>query len=767
MQTRGCGHTHAHTHTPAYVQVQRLPRNLPTMERQADVRAIMARFNTGSNQREGIHGGQPSLAAPTTSPTASSLQARKVALEGRMSGGMASSTPSPRPSFLKSAASATGAAEDSAEREFPKPKDLVGRVQNASEGRRPPFPKQPPLKPKPLEAPQDNIPKPAFPKVPLKKPSVGNIVTDATLPFPKPPPTQAKPPPVTDGPDCEDGGESSVPGPPKMPPLPKQKSSIKTLQAQLNKRGAEESSGVKPNPSLARKPSGFQAYQSAVHQDDGGTGSEDGTEGGVKSLSSHTPAAPRPSAAPKPIFTAQKPGFVRKPLGSTSQNESDDPSAPKRKSLPSIFALGSPPPKPNRPPCVSLEKFRNDAESMNEDPGTKTDPFPPPPPNAPHPISHVAPPLASHPAVPSLPPRPPGPPTQPEEESYDDVGVMNSPPPLPSAGHPGQKPEDSGSDGEMYEDLDERWAAKEKEKTKKQDREEKKRLEQEKKEQKEKEKKEQEIRKRFKLTGPIQVIHQVKVRVDCKGGKNDLSVSQGDLIEIVRTTDNPGGRWLGRKQDGSYGYVKIECVEINYDILKRQQKGASLPVQEDNGPELYDDVAIPDNNRLKGKVALYPLPEDGDIYDDVESPNSSLPPPPPAPEDIYDDVDSQGFPPPPPIISLPQMKSKGKTEEKDPKKQKKFEKEEKEFRKKFKFEGEIQVLYQVNIVSTLTTKKWGSKDLPLKPGEKIDVIVRPVDNKLIGRNQDGKIGYVSTSNIMAEENDIYDDIGEECIYDND
>ncbi|XP_036382779.1 FYN-binding protein 1 [Megalops cyprinoides] len=721
----------------------------------------MARFNTGSNQREGIHSGQPSLAAHTTSPTGSSLQARKVALEGRQSGGMASSTPSPKPSFLKGAASNAGAAEENADQEFPKPKSLVSRVQNANEGRKPPFPKQPPLKPKPLEAPQDNIPKPAFPKVPLKKPSVGNIVMDATPPFPKLPPTQAKPSPVTDDPNCEDGGDGSVPGPSKMPPLPKQKSSIKTMQAQLNKRGAEESGGVKSIPGLGRKPSGFQASQSVVHQDDG---SEDGMEGGVKSMNSHTPAAP------KPIFTAQKPGFVRKPLGSTSQNESDDPSAPKKISLPNIFALGSPPPKPNRPPFVSLEKFRNDAESMSEDPGTKTGPFPPPPPNASHPVNHVAPPLASHPAAPSLPPRPPGPPTQPEEESYDDVGVMNSPPPPPPAGHPRQKLEESGSDGEMYEDLDERWAAKEKEKTKKQDKEEKKRLEQEKKEQKEKEKKEQEIRKRFKLTGPIQVIHQVKVRVDCKGGKNDLSLSQGDLIEIVRTTDNPGGRWLGRKQDGSYGYVKIECVEINYDILKRQQKGALLPGQEGDGPELYDDVGIPENTWLKGKeVAPYPLPEDGDIYDDVENPSSRTPEGPSNTtcEEIYDDVDSQGFPPPPPIISLPQMKSKEKVEERDPKKQKKFEKEEKEFRKKFKFEGEIQVLYQVNIVSTLTTKKWGSKDLPLKPGEKIDIIVKLIDNKLIGRNQDGKIGYVSTSNIMAEESDIYDDVGEECIYDND
>lgn len=47
-------------------------------------------------------------------------------------------------------------------------------------------------------------------------------------------------------------------------------------------------------------------------------------------------------------------------------------------------------------------------------------------------------------------------------------------------------------------------------------------------------------------------------------------------------------------------------------------------------------------------------------------------------------------------------------------------------------------MYQVTVVPVLTSKKWGNKDLPLKPGEIIDAITKPVDNKLIGRNQDGK-----------------------------
>ena len=54
------------------------------------------------------------------------------------------------------------------------------------------------------------------------------------------------------------------------------------------------------------------------------------------------------------------------------------------------------------------------------------------------------------------------------------------------------------------------------------------------------------------------------------------------------------------------------------------------------------------------------------------------------------------------------------------------------------YEGEIQVLYQVTIIPTLTLKKLSGKDLPVKPGETLDVIVKAVDNKLVCRNEEGK-----------------------------
>lgn len=47
-------------------------------------------------------------------------------------------------------------------------------------------------------------------------------------------------------------------------------------------------------------------------------------------------------------------------------------------------------------------------------------------------------------------------------------------------------------------------------------------------------------------------------------------------------------------------------------------------------------------------------------------------------------------------------------------------------------------MYQAVVDPGLTAKKWGNKDLPLRAGETIDVIVKPQDGKLIARNKEGK-----------------------------
>uniref|UniRef100_A0A673TVD0 FYN-binding protein 1 n=1 Tax=Suricata suricatta TaxID=37032 RepID=A0A673TVD0_SURSU len=408
--------------------------------------------------------------------------------------------------------------------------------------------------------------------------------------------------------------------------------------------------------------------------------------------------------------------------------------------------------------------------------------IPPPPPS--HPASQ--PPLpASHPTqppVPSLPPRNIKPPldikSPVNEESQD--GVLHS-------DGTGNLEEEQESEGETYEDIE---ATKEREQ--KREKEEKKRLELEKKEQKEREKKEQEIKKKFKLTGPIQVIHQAKACCDVKGGKNELSFKQGEQIEIIHITGNPEGKWLGRRARGSYGYIKTTAIEIDYDSLKLKKNSlsalSSRPIEDDQ--EVYNDVAEQDNinsHSQSGSGGMFPPPPDDDIYDGIEeeetddgsilqveeksnswswgilkmlkgkddkkksirekpkisesdnNEGSSFPAPPKqldTGDEVYDDVDASDFPAPPAQLS---QGAKAKTKEKDAKKLKKQEKEEKDFRKKFKYDGEIRVLYSTKVAPSLTSKKWGTRDLQMKPSESLEVIQSTDDMKVLCRNEEGKL----------------------------
>ncbi|XP_062410387.1 FYN-binding protein 1 isoform X2 [Sardina pilchardus] len=750
------------------------------MDNKTDVRAIMARFNSGASPGDSdgkpAPGSRPKVPVHPTVSSGPPINAKKPVLEGSLSGSAASSTTVPKPNFLKSTASTSSAPEM---RESPRPKALASRFEAAQENAsaKPSFVKQFPHRPKPGEGLQDSEPKSPFHKQPLQKPPLGiaaaATVADHKPTMPKPPPAVAKPPWLKDTLKAEDSG--ATPSPPKLPLAQKPKSSLSQFRQQSEGSGPPKPLGVRAAQNMFNR--------AEAKAEDGGS------------------SEPAVGSKPPLPLVSTKPPLTKRPSGPGGQVVSDDPSAPKRNPLPNIFALGSAPAKPNRPPNVNLDKFSNGvAEPMAEE----TRPLPlglkksgPPPPPAAHPSSQASSSGPTPPALPPcLPPRPPGAiPQSGSDDNYDDLGSMH-PPPLPAGGHPGQRHEDSESEEEMYEDLDDKWDQMEKEQEKKKEKEDKKRIEQEKKEQKERERKENDARKKFKLIGLVQIIHKAKARVDCKGGKNELALKQGESIDIIRIGDNPEGRWLARSQDGSIGYVKTESVDIDFQSLK-QIPGQMI----DDDPEVYDDIGAQNDfgSGINGQGVILPPPpgEDGEIYDDlddispdpqdVKSPpkrpnflqkffrapgqNTDVPPPPQftpdanADDEIYDDVDSQGFPPPPPISSLPKFKPKN--EDKDPKRQKKLEKEEKDFRKKFKFEGDIHPLYQVTILPSLTCKKWGGKDLPLTPGETLDVIIKPQDNKIVCRNSEGKFGYVSLSHVVVEDADIYDDIGDECIYDND
>lgn len=476
---------------------------------------------------------------------------------------------------------------------------------------------------------------------------------------------------------------------------------------------------------------------------------------------------------------------AERPSGEAQEDEDRTSKRPKRKVLPPVFKLGRPPQKPSRPPTVHLGKFQKSQKNNPKNEGLKqktpssaalAPPVPPshtavpPPPPAFHPSLQV-------PAAPSLPPRNIKPSSETinleNEESYDDVEFV-------SQGH-GNTQRGQESDGEMYEDINDIRSSRGKEK--KRDKEEKRRMDQEKKEQKEKEKKEHELRKKFKLTGPIEVLHQARACVDHKGGKNELTVKQGDKIEIIRLTDNPEGKWLGRIK-GFYGYIKTTMVEIDYDSLKRKQKPSTRAVVKhaESDQEMYDDVGEQDSTSSQigdqggGGNMFPPPPSDQDIYDGIDDedaiasmPSSTKQSGKDYGDNVYDDVDSSDFPSPPSASSSSKSGSFGKpkSDEKGAQKLKKMEKEEKEFRKKFKFDGEIKVLYSTTTIQDLSQKRWGYKDLQIKPGESLDIIESTDDTKVLCRNEEGKYGYVLRSNLVQNDGEIYDDIGDDCIYDND
>ncbi|KAM7167030.1 FYN-binding protein 1 isoform 4-T5 [Macrochelys suwanniensis] len=809
----------------------------------ADVKSLMAKFNTGNNPSEAVSVGNQPFKIPGQL-SSSGLQARKAALEIFNSPPSGPSTfhksASPKPSF-----GVKPSIEDKTERD-PKPPYLkhnpvahkfgspVNAANREADGKAG-VPKS--LGPKATELSKEE-PKPVFPKPPVNK-FLSSTAQENDIKRPGPKsnfnsaPQESEPKPsISKLAGVKEkfiaASQENDPKPPfPKPPLGQKPSlnpdvshheDISNRHAFLTK-GSSGSLGPRP------KIHSFKLPKETAENSSNGTDSPGGhfstvtlksignrsTPGQVpKSVEEKTEA--NRSGVAKNIFLSKinqeysgptAPKFVKPtaklaaggPSGSFHEREEGDKNSatPKRKALTPLFKLGQPPQKPSRPPTVDLERFRKNSarDSVNKEAvkqishSVLASPLPPPSHSATQ-IPPPPPPSASHPStqappVPSLPPRnikPSSDSLSPDnEQSYDDVEFG-------SDGH-GNTDGGQDSDGETYEDINDIRATS-KEQEKKREKEEKKRLEQEKKEQREKEKREQEIRKRFKLSGPIQVIHQARACMDYKGGKNELTVKQGDNIEIIRITDNPEGKWLGRTTKGYYGYIKTTMVEIDYDSLKRKQRpsmSASLR-RIDNDQEVYDDVgeqdSISSQSGRSGTGVMFPPPlPDEEIYDgiDDEDVNASMNPPvkmfgkDAGDNDVYDDVESSEFPPPPIEIGSSIMKSlslgRGKSDEKDTRKLKKMEKEEKEFRKKFKFEGEIRVLYSTTIIADLPSKKWGAKDLQVKPGESVEVIQIIDDAKVLCRNEEGKYGYVLRSSLVENDGDIYDDIADGCIYDND
>ncbi|KAF6734409.1 FYN-binding protein [Oryzias melastigma] len=220
-----------------------------------------------------------------------------------------------------------------------------------------------------------------------------------------------------------------------------------------------------------------------------------------------------------------------------------------------------------------------------------------------------------------------------------------------------------------------------------------------------------ELRRNFQLQGEIEVLRSTRARHDWSGGsKLDLSVRQGDILEIIRAPNNPAGKCLAHTMNGSYGYISNTCVDS--DLKKADPFGLPPPPPD---PESQN--------------------QDDDDYDDVQPLPDEFPPPP--------------LPPPPLEISI------------DPK-------VEKEIRKKFKFEGPLQVQHIMMVDPNCIIKKPGAKELLVTQGEILDVIDSTNSKKYFCRNKFGKYGYVPATFLLPMEGDIYDDVEYlDEVYDND
>ncbi|XP_015246668.1 PREDICTED: FYN-binding protein-like [Cyprinodon variegatus] len=316
-----------------------------------------------------------------------------------------------------------------------------------------------------------------------------------------------------------------------------------------------------------------------------------------------------------------------------------------------------------------------------------------------------------------------------EQETYDDIGSFDNNESC-SDNNSQCKDADDEDEDDVYEFIDDDQVGASPlppERTNKKDL--KKQQEQEKKELLERQKKQAELKKNFQIQGEVNVLHTAKVRVDWAAeGKLDLSVRQGESVEILRVENNPRGKWLARSMTGQYGYISNSCVDIDYEAVKKYKTSPLRKMETFDLPPPPPDppmMSIMESNNRDSFL------QDDEDYDDVQP------------------LPAEDFPPPPPEISInPKL--------------------EKELRKKFKYDGPLRVLHSMMVDPNCVIKKLGGKDLQVTQGEIVDVIEETNSKKFLCRNSFGKYGYISKSLLLPMEGDIYDDVDyNDDVYDND
>ncbi|XP_022251739.1 phosphatase and actin regulator 4B-like [Limulus polyphemus] len=111
------------------------------------------------------------------------------------------------------------------------------------------------------------------------------------------------------------------------------------------------------------------------------------------------------------------------------------------------------------------------------------------------------------------------------------------------------------------------------------------------KEQKEKEKKDRELeklRKKYLITGDELPVDTGVVKCDSRGGRLDLTVKKGEVLEILRMENNPSGKWLVRNDRAKIGYVELTNIQVDANSIKSVM--VTRASMQNLAEELYNDA---------------------------------------------------------------------------------------------------------------------------------------------------------------------------------
>ncbi|XP_069336155.1 FYN-binding protein 2 isoform X1 [Eulemur rufifrons] len=317
-----------------------------------------------------------------------------------------------------------------------------------------------------------------------------------------------------------------------------------------------------------------------------------------------------------------------------------------------------------------------------------------------------------------------------------------------------------------------------------------------------------------------------------RGGRSMLAGKQDAATDITRTKASPEGPKLARHSQGHGGYVEAlqttketpdpkafkssSISEETYDDVEYPRRETTksdfsnsfASDSEENSEEMYEDVYKTKSNYpkidLDGKETLKRLQKffkkernrfkmkKTKSKENVSASSISLPDLELGPQGviIYDDVD----------LSEKESKDedklktwkpkfltpKGKKEKKKDveesgssssrnffrtKKQNleknRMEREEKLFRERFKYDKEIIVINTAVVCSN--NSRNGISDLPIIPGEELEVIDTTEQNLVICRNSKGKYGYVLIENLHFKHNrtaDFYKQMSDFFVFSN-